>query len=90
MRKVANTKFKISHADEERILLALYRYYLSDITFERAAEEANVPLYVFIEYVNDKEFPIVHTDKDIIDGVRKVIKLMKEKGMDVRKLPMPV
>lgn len=90
MRKMTTSKFKISHADEERILLALYRYYLSDITFERAAEEANVPLYVFIEYVNDIEFPIVHTDKDVIDGIRKVIRLMKEKGMDVRKLPMPV
>jgi hypothetical protein len=47
-------------------------------------------LYVFIEYVNDNEFPIVHTDKDVTDGIRKVIKLMKEKGIEVKKLPIPV
>jgi predicted HTH domain antitoxin len=89
MRKVVE-KLKIKPEEEKRILLALYRYYLSDITFEKAAEEAKVPLYVFIEYVNDNEFPIVHTDKDVIDGIRKVIRLMKEKGIEVKKLPIPV
>jgi hypothetical protein len=41
MRKVVE-KLKIKPEEEKRILLALYRYYLSDITFEKAAEEAKV------------------------------------------------
>ena len=75
---------------EKRILLALYKYYLEDITFERAAEEANIPLYLFVKYVNDNNFPIVHTDKDVTEGIRKVIELMKKKGMDTSKLPIPM
>lgn len=75
---------------EDKILLALYRYYISDITFERAAEEANVPIYFLVQYVNDNNLPIVLTEKDITDGIQKVIKLMKEEGMDVSKLPMPI
>lgn len=74
---------------ENKILLALYRYYLQDITFERAAQEAGVPLYLFIKYVNDNDFPIVHTDKDVTEGIRKVVELMKQKGIDVSKLPLP-
>jgi hypothetical protein len=71
---------------EEKILLALYRYYLHDITFEKVAEDAGVPLYFLIKYVNDYNLPIVHTDKDVTDGIKKVLNLMKEKGMDTSKL----
>jgi predicted HTH domain antitoxin len=90
MGKMSKKKKIITKDVEEKILLALYRYYLSDITFERAAEEAGVPIYLFIKYVNDNNFPIVHTDKDIIDGLHKVIELMKEMGIETRKLPVPV
>ena len=71
---------------ESRILLALYKYYLSDITFERAAEEADVPIYLLVQYVNHNDLPIVHTEKDVRDGYNKVIELMVEKGIDVGKL----
>jgi len=77
---------KIPKEFEEKILLALYRYYLHDITFEKVAEDAGVPLYFLIRYVNDYDLPIVHTDKDVTDGVKKVLELMKEKGMNTGKL----
>jgi len=75
---------------EKDILLALYKYYMSDITFERAAEEANVPVYFLVQYVNDNNLPIVFTDKDMSDGIKGVVKLMRKSGMDVHALPIPV
>jgi len=68
---------------EKNILFALYKYYLNDITFERVAEDANIPIYFLVRYVNDNNLPIVHTEKDITDGVRRVVELMKTKHMDV-------
>jgi hypothetical protein len=73
---------------KEKILLGLYKYYLSDITFEKVAEEANVPIYFLVQFVNDNNLPIVLTEKDATDGIQKVIKLMKKEGMDVTKLPI--
>jgi len=75
---------------ESNILLALYKYYLSDITFEKAAEEAKVPIYFLVQYVNNNNLPVVLTDKDVTDGIKKVVLLMKEKDMDVTKLQIPV
>ncbi len=77
----------LSKEIKKRILLALYRYYLEDITFEKAAEKADVPLYLFIKFVNDNCFPIVHTEADVREGIKKVMKLAKKEGI---KLPMPV
>ena len=71
---------------EKKILFALYKYYTRDITFEKAAEEVNVPIYFLVQFVNHNDLPIVHTDKDVTDGIQKVITLMKKKGMDVSKL----
>lgn len=79
---------KIPKKMKEKILLALYRYYLNDITFERAAEDANVPIYFLVKYVNDHNLPLVYTDKDVTDGIRKVVILMKREGMDTTKFPM--
>ncbi len=81
---------KIPKEMKEKILLALYKYYLSDITFERAAEDANVPIYFLVQYVNDNYLPLVYTDKDVTDGIRKVIILMKKEGMDTTKLKIPL
>lgn len=71
---------------EEKILFALFRYYLNDITFERAAEDGHVPIYYLVQYVNDHNLPIVHTEKDVTTGVHKVMGLMKTKGMNVKTL----
>ena len=68
------------------ILVALYRYYTNDITFERAAEIANAPIYFLVQFVNDNDLPIVHTDKDVTDGLHKVLELMKKEHMDISKL----
>jgi predicted HTH domain antitoxin len=70
---------KLKKEERERILIALYRYYLDDITFERAAEEANVPLYVFIKFVEDNKLPIIYTYKDTNQGIKKVFKLLRVK-----------
>lgn len=75
---------------EKDILVALFRYYVNDITFERAAENANIPIYFLIQYVNDNNLPIVHTEKDITDGIQKVVRLMERKGMDTGGLKLPV
>lgn len=74
---------------EKKILVALYKYYTNDVTFERAAEDENVPIVLFVNYVNDNDLPIVHTDKDVIVGRQKVIALMRERGLDVSKLRLP-
>lgn len=89
---IGNRKMEriIKRFGEDKILLALYRYYLSDITFERAAEEASIPVYFLVQYVNDNNLPIVLTEKDVTDGIQKVIKLMKEEGMDISKLQIPI
>ena len=71
----------------KKILVGLYHYYLEDITFERAAEKAGVPLFVFIKFVNDNSLPIVHTEADVREGLKKVAALAKKVGI---KLPMPV
>ena len=70
---------------KEKILIALYRYYLNDITFERAAEDAKVPIYFLVQFVNDNNLPIVYTDKDVTDGLKKVWVLMRKEGMDTNK-----
>jgi len=80
----------IKRFGEDKILLALYRYYISDITFEKAAEEANVPVYFLVQYVNDNNLPIVLTEKDVTDGIRKVMILMRKEGMDICKLHIPI
>ncbi len=75
---------------ESKILLALYKYYLSDMTFEKVAEDANVPIYFLVQYVNHNNLPIVHTEKDVRDGYSKVIGMMIKKGIDVSKLKIPL
>ncbi len=70
---------------KERALVALYKYYLNDITFEKTAEDAGVPIYFLVKFVNDNDLPIVHTDKDVTDGIKKVLELMRESGMDTKK-----
>ncbi len=79
----------IKNEDEKNILLALYKYYLNDITFERAAEDAHIPIYFLVSYVNDNNLPIVHTDLDVTEGVQKVVHLMVKRGMNVSKLKIP-
>ena len=79
------SKNEIPEEFREKALVALYRYYLNDITFEKTAEDAGVPIYFLVQFVNDNDLPIVHTDKDVTDGIKKVLRLMKDSGMDTRK-----
>jgi hypothetical protein len=88
MIDMAMKKNDIPKEFEKNILFALYKYYTRDITFERAAEEANVPIYFLVQFVNHNDLPIVHTEKDVTDGIQKVVRLMEEKGMDVSKLKL--
>jgi len=67
--------------DEAKILQALQRYYLDDITFERVAEEAGLTLHELIEYFNKFELPVVHTEKDVVEGIKKLDALMQKHGM---------
>jgi len=68
----------VKKEEHERILAALYHYYLEDITFEKAAEEAGVPLFVFINFANNNNLPIVHTEEDVREGFKKVLALAKK------------
>lgn len=78
-------KNEIPEEFKEKALFALYKYYLNDITFEKTAEDAGIPIYFLVQFVNDNDLPIVHTDKDVTDGIKKVLELMKQRGMDTSK-----
>jgi len=67
--------------DETGVLVTLQRYYLDDITFEKVASDAGITLYELIEYVRKNELPIVLTDEDRVEGIRKVSELMEKHGM---------
>ena len=67
--------------DEAKVLRALQKYYLDDITFERIAEEAGMTIYELIEYFNRYELPVVHTEKDVVEGIKKLDALMQRYGM---------
>jgi len=67
--------------NETKLLRALQRYYLNDITFERIAEEAELTIYELIEYFKEYELPVVHTEKDVVEGIRKLDALMQKQGM---------
>ena len=79
---------RILEPHKEKMLLSLYRYYLSDMTFERVAEDAHVPVYFLVQFVNDNNLPIVFTEKDVRDGLHKVVELMRHEGIDTTKLPI--
>jgi hypothetical protein len=80
---------KVPKEFEGKILLALYRYYVEDVTFERVAEDANIPVYFFIQYVNDNELPMIHTEGDVKEGIKKVLHLMEKKGIIAAGLKVP-
>ena len=67
--------------EEGKVLAALQMYYLGDITFERVAEEAGITIYELIEYFKKHELPIIHTEKDVADGIKKLDELMERCGM---------
>lgn len=67
--------------EEGNLLRALQRYYLEDISFERAAEEAGVTIHELVEYVKKHALPVIHTEKDVVDGLRKVNNLMQIHGV---------
>ena len=67
--------------NEAKVLRALQKYYLDDITFERVAEEAEITIHELIEYFNKYELPIVHTEKDVVEGIKKLDTLMQRHGM---------
>lgn len=67
--------------NEAKVLRALQKYYLDDITFERVAEEAEITIHELIEYFNRYELPVVHTEKDVVEGIKKLDTLMQRHGM---------
>lgn len=67
--------------DERRILCVLQKYYLEDISLERAAEEESALLLAVIDYMIKNELPFVHEVEDITEGIQKVDKLMERVGM---------
>ncbi|MEM3086923.1 MAG: UPF0175 family protein [Halobacteria archaeon] len=67
--------------DEKRALAALQRYYLEDVSFERAAELAGSSLYEFVEFVRKYELPLVHTERDVAEGIRRLDGLLGKHGM---------
>lgn len=67
--------------NETSVLVTLQRYYLDDITFEKVASDAGIALYELIEYVRKNELPIVLTEEDRVDGIRKVSELMEKHGV---------
>ena len=64
------------------MLYALQRYYLGDISFERVAQDAHITLHELIDYVKEKDLRIVLTDEDRVEGLRRLSKLMEERGLE--------
>lgn len=67
--------------DEKRLLMALQRYYINDISFEKVADIAEITVYELIEYVKEHELPIIHTEKDVTEGIRKMNLLLEKYGL---------
>ena len=65
--------------DEKRVLKVLERYYRrNEISFERAASEAGTGVYLMIEYIRKHKLPIVWTEIDRAEGLRKVKSIMNK------------
>jgi len=73
----------LSKAVERRILKALVRYYGEEITLERAAEMADVSLWLFIDYIRKHNLPIVFSKKDGKRGLKAVLRLARRRGKEV-------
>jgi len=67
--------------DERKTLCVLQKYYLEDVSLERAAEEESVSLLAVIDYIIKNELPFVHEVEDVTEGIKKVDKLMERVGM---------
>jgi len=67
--------------DEVKVLLALQRYYLGDISFERVAEEAGISVYELIEFVRQNDLRLVLTDEDRVEGLEKVSEMLEKHGI---------
>jgi len=67
--------------DERRILFVLQKYYLEDVSLERAAEEEGAPLLAVVNFMIRNELPFVHEVEDVSEGIRKVDRLMEKAGM---------
>jgi len=57
------------------ILTALHQYYSENISFEKAAEKARVPLFLFIKFVSDNNLPIIHSKADAEKGLKQLLRL---------------
>jgi len=66
---------------ELRVLLALQRYYVDDVTFARAAREASVSISELIDFMGKNDLPIVYEEADMVEGIRKVSRLLEERGV---------
>jgi len=66
---------------ELRMLLALQRYYIDDITFTRAAREGSVGISELIDFMGKNDLPIVYEEADMVEGIRKVSLLLEERGV---------
>lgn len=67
--------------DEDRVLLALQRYYIDDITFEKAAHDAGITIYEMIEYTRKNKLPVILTDDDRVDGIKRVSYILEKRGL---------
>jgi len=67
--------------DETRLLLTLQRYYLGGLSFEKVARDAGITLQELIDYVRDKDLRVILTDRDRVEGLKKVSYLMEQRGM---------
>ena len=66
---------------ELRVLLALQMYYIDDVTFARAAREANISISELIDFMGKNDLPIVYEEADMVEGIRKVSRLLEERGV---------
>jgi len=70
--------------DEERelkALIQLQRYYLGEISFQRAAYEARVSVYELLEIVRKYGLRMIGSDRDRVLGLRRVCELLEERGV---------
>lgn len=65
-----------------KLLLALQRYYLEDISFGRAAGDAGVTLSELIDFLAENDLPLVYEEADVVEGVRRVSELLERRGVE--------
>jgi len=71
----------MDEARELRALIAMQRYYLGEISFQRVAYEAGISIHELLELVNKYDLRIISSDEDVVEGLRRLSEVLESKGI---------